>query len=164
MQILQRWSNKLCSWQSISRNTFKNWAYRSYWIMFLEFGSQGTFSIIFWKRLLILRIELSMSINNWKNGSPFSTRADSTMLRNLPRLKLNFELDFEWSFRPIILFLSFFGVDLSDDAKFNRIKRCFNHLYALIWLVIFNFGINFYYYFFSNIGNDFKLTTMYNYV
>lgn len=82
------------------------------------------------------------------------------MLPYLSRLKLNFE----WSFRPIILFLRFFGVDLSDDAKFNRIKRCFNHLYALIWLVIFNFGINFYYYFFSNIGNDFKLTTMYNYV
>ena len=88
------------------------------------------------------------------------------MLRNLPRLKLNFELDFEWSFRPIILFLSFFGVDLSlpsDDSKFSRLKLWLNHLYALVWLVIFTSGINYYYFFFSYIGNYSKLTPIYTY-
>ena len=81
------------------------------------------------------------------------------MLRNLSR---ELKLDFEWSFRPIILFLRFLGVDLLPPS--TRIKRWMSHCYALFCLFIFNFGINIYFRFLSEDEYNYKFTSIYNFV
>ena len=55
------------------------------------------------------------------------------MLRNLSR---ELKLDFEWSFRPIVLFLRCLGVDLSPSEGKTRVRRWLTHFYALFCLIL----------------------------
>ena len=68
---------------------------------------------------------------------------------------LSLSLNFEWSFRPVILFLACLGVDLS-----SRTNRWFINCYALIWL-IFNIASNIYFRFNASLNAFTAFTTVY---
>jgi hypothetical protein len=80
---------------------------------------------------------------------------NETMLENAFSLKSNFD----WSFRPITVFLRCFGIELSSPST-KRFDSLLSNGYALIWFML-NLGLNIYIRFLSNFSFAKTLTDLY---
>ena len=87
----------------------------------------------------------------------FSSVQYASMLNNL-----SLKYDFDWSFRPIILFLRCVGIDLSPTDGKMSMRRWLSHCYTLIWFIL-NVYVNVHFRFLSMHIIEENFTTFYNF-